>query len=311
MTSPQKIIADVSFAHEVATGAALVALGISGVIGYAGCNDTRKNVPPARYADWLANGLEVGLVIENAATDMNLGAATGAAQGKAIAASARALGHTGLVLTSADWNVSSAQVANVIAAQSAFEANVGNLPPGIYSNQRTLDAWWAVNPRTILWQSDSTSFSNGTSIHAHAQQLYNDPRAKNLSADIDISSVLKTPMFMQGETHGGFMYEIVREPVSTAEYQTDGLLIFRHIGSVPEVQVLQESPLCQPGMRQVTASDVATMVQEVAYNQASLFGAEQSSLTALINSIKVNPSVDPAAFAAAVMAALKAQFDKA
>lgn len=197
-------VADVSFDSASMTGAILTSLGCSGVIGYAGCADTAKNVSKATFEDWLAHGLQVSLVIENGATDM-ANPANGAPMGHAILTAAQALGYdvaNCVLWASADFDVppGSKTLAAVDECMAAFSGVVPN--GGLYANSYAIDYSWHSGSAVKWWQSDSKSFSNGTSVHAHLQQQFNDPRAKG--QPIDVNDILRTPL--------GFMSLTSKEP---------------------------------------------------------------------------------------------------
>jgi hypothetical protein len=192
-------VGDLSFAWPTLTGSVLTKLGASGVIGYAGCFNTSKNVSKARFDDWGAHGLARGLVIENGEHDLAKGAATGAAQGAAIVAAAKALGYdwqNSVLFTGADFNEGPGDYANTLAGFTAFAERVPL--PGYYGDSDSIDNLYQRFPHAIYWQSDSDSFSpEHPSPHAHLWQRYNDPRAKGLA--VDVNEIRRTPLRLMGE----------------------------------------------------------------------------------------------------------------
>lgn len=188
-------IADVSYAWDEMTSAKLKELGAVGVIGYAGCEDTAKNVGKARFEDWANSGLWVALVIENSGTSLLGGKAVGESQGSALVNAARNLGYDVdhcVLFASADWNSQSGS--DLEAIQQAMVGFDSYVPvPGLYGNS------YALNLENLEgWQDSSDSFSNGLSGAAQLKQNYNDPRAGG--NQIDVNDVIKQPLHFMGET---------------------------------------------------------------------------------------------------------------
>lgn len=190
-------IVDGSFGlvEQQITGKRLRDIGAVGVIGYVSPN-TMKNLTARMLDDYLTSGLSVGLVWEDAETSMMT--ASGTSHGEQAYRQAHAIGYDidhCVMFAAADWNVQASQLVTVNGYMAGFSDYVGH--PGIYSNQRTLDMLAVTNNADYFWQSNSKSYSNGTSAHAHLQQLYNDPRAQHLP--VDINNIVRTPLGMMGE----------------------------------------------------------------------------------------------------------------
>jgi hypothetical protein len=194
-----RVIFDGSFGHAEITPAALKPTGADGVILYAGCNDARKNATKAEIQALLAAGYQVGLVVENVATDAIGGAAVGAAQGAAILAGAKSVGYDWrncALFGGYDTDSHSGDWARLLAYMEAFAVKVP--VPGYYGDSDSIDYLHARHPDWIFWQSNSRSFSpRNPSPNTHLQQLYNDPRAHGLPVDVNI--VRRTPLRLMGE----------------------------------------------------------------------------------------------------------------
>lgn len=178
------------------TGKQLLAIGASGVIGYVS-PDPSKNLTPSMLDDYLTSGLTVGLVWENTDHDM-LSPGAGSLYGDSAYKQGRTLGYDTdncVIYAAADWNVQVSELPLVNGFMSRFGSYVPH--PGIYSNQRTLDMLAVTGHAEYFWQSNSKSYSNGTSTHANLQQLYADPRA--LKLPVDINNIVRTPLGMMGE----------------------------------------------------------------------------------------------------------------
>lgn len=191
------IVADLSYGWPSLDGATLVHAGFGGVIGYAGCNDTGKNVSKARFQDWIANGLAVSLVIENGPRDPLAGKSEGVAQGKSLKAAAITLGYDWehyVLFSGADFDTVPANQAQEVAFFQGFNSV---LPvPGFYGDLQALD--YVHTMIACGWQSDSTSFSQRQiSPYADLVQLYNDPRAHGLA--LDVNEVHSTPLHFMNE----------------------------------------------------------------------------------------------------------------
>lgn len=194
-------IVDASFAHAQITPAALAKIGAAGAILYAGCDDTSKNTSKAELHALLDAGFAVGLVIENGAQDMAGGRSIGRQLGAAIVTAAKQLGYdweNSVLYTSADWDTRGATLEQVDAAMAGFGEHVPH--PGLYGNSYALDHCTTTGHAEFRWQSDSTSFSNGPSRHAHLLQRYNDPRAGALRSAVDVNDIATTPLGLMGET---------------------------------------------------------------------------------------------------------------
>jgi hypothetical protein len=194
-----RVIFDGSFGHAEITPAALKPTGADGVILYAGCNDARKNATKAEIQALLAAGYQVGLVVENVASDAIGGAAVGAAQGAAILAGAKSVGYDWrncVLFGGYDTDSHSGDWARLLAYMEAFAVKVP--VPGYYGDSDSIDYLHARHPDWIFWQSNSRSFSPlNPSPNTHLQQLYNDPRAHGLPVDVNI--VRRTPLRLMGE----------------------------------------------------------------------------------------------------------------
>lgn len=191
--------ADLSFGWPSLTGAVLRGIGVSHVVGYAGCDFTSKNVSKARFQDWLDNGLQVALVIENGERDMLGGAKAGAYLGQNLADAMTSLGYDGdcVGFTAADFNATSEQDYNALCiATEAFRTYVP--VAGYYGDGDSIDRVCDAGHATYGWQSSSTSYSpGGVSKHARLLQYYNDPRACGLA--LDANDILSADLCFMGE----------------------------------------------------------------------------------------------------------------
>jgi hypothetical protein len=178
---------DASKAHATITPRNLERVGASGAILYAGCDDTAKNCTAEEVHALLAGGYRVGLVIENGTTDMRMGTAVGDYLGWHLAKAAAELGYDlahCVGYTSADWNSrTQIDLDGIVAAMRAFGRHVPH--PGIYGNSYAIAECFAAGVAEFGWQSNSTSFSIGSSPLACLYQRYNDPRAGGLVADVN------------------------------------------------------------------------------------------------------------------------------
>lgn len=190
---------DASFGHAQITPHAVAAAGADGVILYAGCADTAKNVTAAELRALLDAGVHVGLVIENYATDAIGGAAVGAAQGQAIANAAARLGYdvaNCVLFAGYDTDSHPADWPHLLAFMEAFAKFVP--VPGFYGDSDAIDFLHARHPGWVFWQSNSTSFSPlNPTPNAHLLQHYNDPRAHGLP--VDVNTVERVPLHLMGE----------------------------------------------------------------------------------------------------------------
>lgn len=197
MTKP---VFDLSFGWPTITGDKILRAGAAGVIGYAGCLRTDKNVSKARFQDWLDSGLMVGLVVEDYAGDAIRGAVVGREQGKRIADAAASLGYdvANCVLSGGyDTDAHGGDYGHLADYMHAFAQEVP--VPGYYGDSDSIDylhghggADW------FFWQSSSASFSpRNPTPNAHLHQQYADPRSHGL--DVDVNDVLKTPLRLMGE----------------------------------------------------------------------------------------------------------------
>lgn len=187
------IIADVSFGRESVTGAALVARGFVGVIGYVS-KTPAKNLTAAEIADFRAHGLMVGLTYEDSATWMLGGAPAGHAAGILAAQQAATIGYPAdcIIGASADFNVSPGELGTVIACYSAFSQHVRAAG---YGARRFLDGIPAGDTR---WQTNAGSWSSSQIDPAAALlQFYDDPRAGGLP--VDVNEVRTVPVGLMGE----------------------------------------------------------------------------------------------------------------
>lgn len=193
-------VADLSRAWPALTGRILRSLGADGAIGYAGCDDTSKNVSRERFDDWGNVGLWRALVIENGAEDLKGGASVGARQGKALYNAAGSLGYDRdncVLFASADWDSRGRDLDAIDAAMGAFNDYVP--VPGLYGNSYALDRTHASGNVDKFWQSESVSFSNGISQVANMLQIYNDGRAHGFA--LDVNNILIQPLGFMGEPH--------------------------------------------------------------------------------------------------------------
>ena len=194
-------VADLSYAWSTLTGAVLRSLGAGGVIGYAGCDDFRKNVSHDRVQDWITAGLWTGLVIENGPRDLASGAAVGAAHASKLIAAARMVDYDYqhcVLFTGADFDETAADYAGTLAGWNAFADTVP--VPGYYGDSDSIDylAAHAGRPPVVCWQSESGSFSpEHPSPHAQVWQRFNDSRAQGHA--LDVNDILSLPLYMMGE----------------------------------------------------------------------------------------------------------------
>ncbi len=183
-----EFIYDASFGHAQMTPAALKPTGSIGVILYAGCADSRKNTTGDEVRALLDAGFQVGLVIENFATDAIGGASVGDAQGSAILAAAKDLGYAAgscVLFGGYDTDSHEADWPKLLAYMEAFAKHVP--VPGFYGDSDAIDFIHARHPDWIFWQSDSRSFSPlNPTPNAHLLQLFNDSRAHGLPVDVDL-----------------------------------------------------------------------------------------------------------------------------
>jgi hypothetical protein len=190
------LIADLSDGWPECTGAALVAAGFAGAVGYTGCQDTRKNVSAERVTDWLDSGLEVALVIENGQTDMLGGAKAGAELGQDWLAGAKVAGYDYarcIGFTAADWHTTPDQFETVTEAFDAFASYVP--VAGLYGSGPMLDYLAAHSPAAGYWNSSSSSYGP-PSASRNLQQLV-APGPHGLPVDINV--VIRTPLNFMGE----------------------------------------------------------------------------------------------------------------
>lgn len=176
-------IADMSFAHDALTGAVLAGRGVPGVIGYVSDNP-EKNLTRSNLADLLAHGLRVGLVFEDAITDMRGGARLGVAHGLTARMEAGDIGYDQadcVVFAADDENTTWEDWPTVLAYMDGFAGQVGQ--PGYYGDQDSIDWLAARRPHWWYWQSDSLSYGTGVSRNAHLVQRYDDPRVSGLELD--------------------------------------------------------------------------------------------------------------------------------
>lgn len=191
------LVVDLSSAWPSMSAAVLKPKGIAGVIAYAGCDATAKNVQGYRVKDWLDNKLMVGLVVENFADDLKKGAAEGARQGANLAAAAGLLGYdvTKYVgFLSADWNVPENLYATVAAACDGARPHLPVL--GLYGPGPLLDWLLERGHIDVAWNSESLSFG-AQSKHAVMCQVYNDARVTGMP--VDANNVTNLPLRLLGE----------------------------------------------------------------------------------------------------------------
>lgn len=192
-------IADLSKGWPTITGSILKGLGAGGVIVYAGCQDQAKNVSKARFQDYLTSGLKTALVVEDLADSLKGGKAIGQQQGESLYNAAGSLGYDRdhcVLYASADWNSRGADLDAIEAAMDGFGESIPF--PGIYGNSYAIDRCWETATADSFWQSESTSFSYGLSVHTNIQQIFNDPRAKGYA--LDVNAIIRTPIGLMGET---------------------------------------------------------------------------------------------------------------
>lgn len=211
-------IVDFSFAHATVTPAALAKLdGCIGGIAYAGCNDSTKNITKAQLHALLDAGFQMGLVIENVATDAIGGAAVGTAQGKAIVAAAKALGYDWqncVLVGGYDTNAHAGDYAELLAFEKAFAAQAP--VPGYYGDSDSIDYLHTHGSVDwLFWQSDSGSFSpKNPTPNAHLWQQFNDPRAAGLRSSVDVNNILRTPLHLMGEDDMSFtIQDLLNTPI--------------------------------------------------------------------------------------------------
>lgn len=196
-------VADFSFGHGSITPDALRKVdGCVGGIAYAGCADTSKNITKAELHALLDAGFQMGLVIENVATDAINGAPVGTSQGKAIWRAAADLGYDRdncVLFGGYDTNAGPADYPHLLAYMEAFAAEVAH--PGYYGDSDSIDYLHDRHPHWAYWQSDSRSFSpRNPTPNAHLLQNFADRRAHGLP--VDVNDVLRTPVGLMGEPKG-------------------------------------------------------------------------------------------------------------
>lgn len=178
-------IADLSWAHDELTGAVLAGLGASGVIGYVSDNPA-KNLTRENLADHLAHGLQVGLVFEDATTDMRAGAKGGNAHGATAMGEAGDIGydsHNCVIFAAGDENTTQDDWPTVLAYMDAFATWVPH--PGYYGDQDSIDWLFPQRPHWWYWQTNATGWGTGISRNAHLVQHYADPRAQGRKLDVN------------------------------------------------------------------------------------------------------------------------------
>ena len=166
-----------------------------GVMAYAGCNDTGKNITKNELHGLLNAGYRVGLVIENNATDAIGGHATGVAQGGAILAAAQALDYDWRHCVLSGGYDTDAHPGDYRALDAYMAGFASIVPvPGYYGDSDSIDYIHQHSGRNwFYWQSESGSFSpKHPTPNAHLWQQYNDPRSHGL--DVDVNDVLRTPL---------------------------------------------------------------------------------------------------------------------
>lgn len=188
------LLADLSYGWQDTTGAQLVDAGFAGVLAYIGCNDTGKNVAAYRLQDWLAAGLQVGLVIENGERDLLGGQKAGAAQGQAWLAGAAAIGYDVehcIGYCGADFHTTAADEPAIADAFAAFAAELEG-PAGLYGSGPMLDYLAGHEPADGYWNSGSSSYGPPSSVR-NLQQLV-QPGPAGLPVDVNV--IIRTPLYL-------------------------------------------------------------------------------------------------------------------
>lgn len=285
-----QVIYDASFGHAQITPAALKPTAAGGVILYAGCRDSRKNTTRAEIAALLAAGYQVGLVIENNATDAIGGAAVGTAQGKAIVAAAKALGYDWqncVLFGGYDTDSHAGDWPELLAYEKAFARQVP--VPGYYGDSDSIDYLHGRGSVDwIFWQSDSRAFSPlNPTPNAHLLQLFNDPRAHGLPVDVDL--VKRTPLRLMGEdmTTAADVWDFPITDPNNPNYKTTAASWLAHTNDKAD--------------QAIAAAKAATAAATALAAQVKQLQAQVTTLTTV--------GVDPAALAKALAPELAAHID--
>jgi LysM repeat protein len=170
-------VGDLSFARP--GGAALKAAGYTGVMRYFS-HDTGKNLSHDELVDYLNNGLDVGVCWESTATRGLSGAAAGAQDGADALAQAQAVGYTGKIYATFDFDANDAQKPTLAAYQDAFSKAVGSraayggywVIKYLFDNGHIDYGWqtlaWSggnVDPRAQLYQNGQSDFNGGVDVN--------------------------------------------------------------------------------------------------------------------------------------------------
>lgn len=150
-------------------GAALKAAGITGVIRYVGVGSAGKRINSAEYADLIANGVEVLLVVELGIHDAEGGYSIGVRNATDALNDARGMGVPDSVGIAAacDEHLTAGQITTALAYVQGFRDVLGATRTGAYGFAEFVDAvhaagmagwWWKCGTAPTLSESQWVTF---------------------------------------------------------------------------------------------------------------------------------------------------------